>query len=91
MSAAAVSHAPSGNQIGAAEGNSVSPDDALAPNLLQLGAWNIQGKSFEAAMQVCCDYGIDLDLLALQEVGGRSACPGLIQFWLRSHVTMWSW
>lgn len=53
----------------AAEGEPVSPDNELNNSLLELGTWNIQGKSFEHAITVLQDFSLDLHALALQEVG----------------------
>jgi hypothetical protein len=42
----------------------------LNTSLLQLGAWNLQGKTSDSAIDVLHDFGMDLHVLALQEVGG---------------------
>ena len=53
-----------------AEGELVSPRDGLNTSLLQLGAWNLQGKTSDSALDVLHDLGMELHVLALQEVGG---------------------
>lgn len=53
----------------AAEGEPVSPRDELNSGLLQLGTWNIQGKPLELAVSALHDFGVDLHLVAFQEVG----------------------
>ena len=44
--------------------------------MLQLGAWNIQGKPATAAIDAFCDFGLDFHVLALQEMG-REPAPGM--------------
>ena len=51
-------------------GEHVSPRDKLKTGLLQLGAWNLQGKPLPTAIDVLDAFGLDMHVLALQEVGG---------------------
>ena len=45
----------------------VSPGDELKHSLLQLGAWNIQGKTMESALDTLSDFELDLHVVAFEE------------------------